>query len=96
MNDKPNELYLRAKLMNYTPPKMKFNPGLERDLGKLLMNPEKTALINIDIQNIFTEPGAMFAPPDAPKIIPNVNKLTAYCREQGIPVVWVRNNSAQR
>lgn len=90
MIEKSNELLLRAKKADYAPPKMKFNPGLPRNFEKLLIDPNKAALVNIDIQNIFTETGAPFAPPDADKIVPNVNKLAAYCRENDIPVVWVR------
>ena len=46
----------RAKEANYTPPKFKFNPDLEgkRDLIPLLLDPEKTALLIIDVQNLFT------------------------------------------
>lgn len=90
MSKRSNELWERAKRANYVPPKMKFNQELPRDSEHLLIDPEKTALINIDIQNIFTEPGAMFAAPNAAQIVPKVNKLAAYCRENGLPVIWVK------
>ncbi len=79
----------RAQERKYTPPPFKFNPGLERNVGPLLMDPEKTALLVIDVQNLFTEPGAPLAAPDGPSIIPHINNLVRYCRGANIPIVWV-------
>lgn len=82
----------RAKRANYTPPPFKFNPDLnrQRDLMPLLMDPERTALLIIDVQNLFTEPGAPLAASDGPKIVPEINKLVRYCRGHRIPVIWVQ------
>jgi len=79
----------RAKERKYTPPPFKFNPDLKRDVTPLLMDPEKTALLVIDVQNLFTEPGAPLAAPDGPEIVPHINKLVRYCRGANIPVIWV-------
>lgn len=89
---KKNTLGERAKAANYTPPPFKFNPDLNegRDITPLLMDPESTALIVIDVQNLFTEPEAPLGAPDGPKIIPHINKLVAACREQNIPIIWVQ------
>lgn len=44
----------RAKVANYTPPPPKYNPELDRDrdVTALLVAPEKTALLVIDMQNL--------------------------------------------
>ena len=76
---KKNTLAERAKAANYTPPPYKFNPDLNkeeggRDITPLLMDPESTALIVIDVQNLFTDPEAPLGAPDGPEIIPHINK----------------------
>lgn len=85
----------RAKAANYTPPKFKFNPDLDesRDLMPLLMDPEKTALLIIDVQNLFTDPKAPLGAPDGPEIVPHINRLAAYGRRNKIPVVWVQETN---
>ncbi len=80
----------RARSVNYNPPPPKYHPDLGRDYTGLLMDPETTALINVDITNLFTEPGAVLASPDAHKIVPIVNKLVQFCRGRGVPVIWIR------
>ncbi len=89
-NKKAAILAERARGVNYHPPLPKYIPDLGRDYTGLLMDPETTALINVDITNLFTEPGAVLASPDAHKIVPFVNKLAQFCRGQDIPVVWIR------
>jgi len=45
----------RAKAANYTPPPSKYNPELDkldRDITALLLDPPKTALLVIDMQNL--------------------------------------------
>jgi nicotinamidase-related amidase len=51
--------------------------------------PEKTALLVIDMQNFFVdgcEPAA--------SIVPNINKLASGMRERGVPVIWIQMNMA--
>ncbi|CAN5318581.1 cysteine hydrolase [soil metagenome] len=50
----------------------------------------KTAVLNIDMQNIFMAPGQIYGNPHAMDIVDNVNRLTAACREAGARVVWTR------
>jgi ureidoacrylate peracid hydrolase len=95
---KKNTLAERAKAANYTPPPYKFNPDLNkeeggRDITPLLMDPESTALIVIDVQNLFTDPEAPLGAPDGPEIIPHINKLVAACRKQNIPIIWVQETN---
>lgn len=95
MSNKKNTLAERARAANYTPPPFKFNPDLNesRDATPLLMDPEKTALLVIDVQNLFTDPKAPLGAPDGPEIVPHINKLAAYCREHNIPVIWVQETN---
>jgi len=84
----------RAKVANYTPPPFKYNLTLDRDVTPLLMAPEKTALLIIDVQNLFIEPGALLAAVEGPeKVIPNINKLVDYCRAHNIPIVWIQETN---
>lgn len=56
------------------------------------LNPKKTALIGIDLQNCFlTEELASVYVPKAVDIIPNVNRLAAAVRETGGKVFWTQN-----
>jgi ureidoacrylate peracid hydrolase len=84
----------RAKERGYIPPPLKYplarNIAKDRDLMELLLDPEKTALVNIDVQNAFADPeGKLFAP-KAPEILPNINKLVKYFREHNMPIIWVQ------
>lgn len=51
---------------------------------------DKTALIVVDMQNYFVEPGAPVEVPGARTIVPAINRLTAAARAAGSPVVWVQ------
>jgi ureidoacrylate peracid hydrolase len=50
----------------------------------------KTALVVIDLQNVFMLPGMPVEVPTAREIVPNVNKLAAATRQAGGKVVWVK------
>jgi ureidoacrylate peracid hydrolase len=50
----------------------------------------KTALVVIDLQNVFMLPGMPVEVPTAREIVPNVNKLAAATRAAGGKVVWVK------
>ena len=54
------------------------------------LDPAKTALIVIDMQNAFMLPGVGFAEiKTAPEIVPNINRLAAAVRSAGATVVWI-------
>jgi biuret amidohydrolase len=48
--------------------------------------PERTALLNIDMQNCFVE-GSPIAAPDGLVILPRINRLAKACRDAGILVI---------
>lgn len=52
------------------------------------IDPRKTALFVIDMQNCFVETGACLELPGAPLIIDNINALAAAIRQAGGQVVW--------
>jgi ureidoacrylate peracid hydrolase len=55
------------------------------------LNPKKTALVVIDMQNAFMLPGVAHSPcPMAEKIVPNINRLALTVRETGGTVVWIK------
>ena len=58
-----------------------------------VIEPAKTALVVIDMQNYFMKPGFQGEVPMARKIVPTVNRLAAATRELGGHVVWVRNTT---
>jgi len=51
--------------------------------------PEQTALIVVDMQNFFVEPGAPAEVPVARDICPNINELARELRTLGARVIWV-------
>jgi ureidoacrylate peracid hydrolase len=54
------------------------------------LDPARTALIVVDMQNAFMLPGVAFAPiKTAPEIVPNINRLAQALREAGGTVVWI-------
>jgi ureidoacrylate peracid hydrolase len=54
------------------------------------LDPSKTALIVIDMQNAFMLPGVGFAEiKTAPEIVPNINGLETAVRSAGATVVWI-------
>jgi ureidoacrylate peracid hydrolase len=55
------------------------------------LDPAKTALVVVDMQNAFMLPGVAHALcPMAEKIVPNVNRLAAAVRESGGTVIWIK------
>ena len=53
------------------------------------LDPKRTALLVIDMQNAFVAPGAPVEVPAARAIVPAINRLAAELRRRGVPVVWV-------
>jgi ureidoacrylate peracid hydrolase len=54
------------------------------------LDPERTALIVIDMQNAFCAQGAAVEVPAARQIVPNINRLAEAARAVGSTVVWVQ------
>jgi ureidoacrylate peracid hydrolase len=70
---------------------------LKKRLGKLhpfdAIDPRKTALVVVDMQNYFVKQGHQSEIPGAREIVPNINRLAAELRRRGGHVVWVRNGT---
>jgi ureidoacrylate peracid hydrolase len=56
-----------------------------------VMDPAKTALVVVDMQNYFMKPGFQGEVPMARAIVANVNRLAAAVRSMGGHVVWIKN-----
>lgn len=65
--------------------------GAEHVFGTL--DPARTALIVIDMQNYFVAPGYQGEVPMARAIVPAINRLAAAMRAAGSRVVWVQNST---
>jgi len=50
------------------------------------VNPNKVALVNVDLQNVFVE-GFPISSPDGPAVVAQINRLAAACRRAGVLVV---------
>src|SRR5947209_20055940 len=55
------------------------------------IDPARTALIVVDLQNGFMAPGQPAEIAEARDIVPNVNRLAAATRAAGGTVVWIQN-----
>jgi ureidoacrylate peracid hydrolase len=53
------------------------------------LDPKKTALVTVDMQNTFCAPGGPAEVPAARGIVQNINRLSAGLRKLGSPVIWV-------
>jgi ureidoacrylate peracid hydrolase len=55
------------------------------------LNPAKSALVVVDMQNAFMLPGVAHSLcPMAEKIVPNINRLAQTMRETGGTVIWIK------
>ncbi|MEA2991236.1 MAG: ureidoacrylate peracid hydrolase [Alphaproteobacteria bacterium] len=57
------------------------------------LNARRTALLVIDMQNYFVQPGAQGESATAREVVPAINHLAAELRHRGGHVVWVRNST---
>ncbi len=55
------------------------------------IDPAKTALLVIDMQNCFVDEQGLLYHSTARDAVPNINKIAGACREHGISVIWVRH-----
>ncbi|MCY4361578.1 MAG: cysteine hydrolase [Gammaproteobacteria bacterium] len=58
------------------------------------INRKTSALLIIDMQNAFLEPGAILEAPMGRDIITRLARLIDVCRELCVPVIWVRLDSS--
>ena len=58
------------------------------------LDPSRTALLVIDMQNAFLAPGAPIEVPQARAIVPGINHVAAALRPLGVTVVWVLHENA--
>ena len=56
------------------------------------LDPAKTALVIIDMQNAFLEEGAPIEVAPAREIVEPINRMAAGCRGLGVPVIWIRSH----
>lgn len=58
---------------------------------KVRIEPERTAVIVVDMQNDFAHPRGKLFVPDAPKTIPNIARLIKRARAHRIPVIYTQD-----
>ncbi len=59
------------------------------------LDPKRTALVVIDMQNTFCEPGAPAEVPASREIADPINSLTTQMRALDVPVIWVLHANNQ-
>ena len=59
------------------------------------IDPTRTALVVVDLQNGFMAPGQPAEIPVARAIVPNVNRLAEATRKAGGAVIWIKNTFDQ-
>jgi ureidoacrylate peracid hydrolase len=57
------------------------------------LEPKRTALVVIDMQNAFVAPGAPMEVPAARGIVAPINRLAAELRRRGVAVIWVAHEN---
>ena len=60
------------------------------------LDPARTALLIVDMQNTFCKPGAPGEVPNSRSIVPAINRLTPKLRALGVPVIWVLHANTHR
>src|SRR6202041_259904 len=56
------------------------------------IDPRSTALIVIDMQNGFVAEGATYETPDAREMLPHLERIINFAREQGMPIIWTQSD----
>jgi ureidoacrylate peracid hydrolase len=59
------------------------------------LDPKKSALVVIDMQNAFVAPGAPMEVPAARAIVAPINRLAAELRKRGVTVIWISHQNAK-
>jgi nicotinamidase-related amidase len=57
------------------------------------IEPGKTAVLVIDMQRAYLDPGAPRQAAGGREIVPKINEFTAMCRELNIPVIFIHQTS---
>ena len=57
------------------------------------LDPKRTALVVIDMQNAFVAPGAPMEVPAARDIVQPINRLATELRKRGVVVIWVAHEN---
>ncbi len=57
------------------------------------LDPVRTALLVVDMQNAWLEPAAPFETPVARRIVPAINRLAGALREAGGQIVWLQQTA---
>jgi ureidoacrylate peracid hydrolase len=57
------------------------------------LDPNRTALVVIDMQNAFVAPGAPMEVPAGRGIVAPINRLAAELRKRGVAVIWVTHEN---
>lgn len=60
------------------------------------LDPTRTALVVIDMQNTFCQPGAPAEVPVSRTIVPAINRLAHGLRAFGVPIYWVLHANTHR
>lgn len=55
-------------------------------MAEFQVEPQKMALLDVDLQNLFVQ-GSPIAAPDGLAVVERVNRLSAACRRLGMPVI---------
>jgi nicotinamidase-related amidase len=63
--------------------------------GEVRVNPNRTALIVVDMQNDFVKEGGTLVVPDAEGTIPRINSLLSLARESGMKVVFTQDTHTE-
>ena len=56
------------------------------------VDPRRTALIVIDMQNAFVAQDGTYQSTEAREMIPRLEKLIGFAREHGLPLVWTQSD----
>lgn len=65
-----------------------------KEHGEVILNPEKTALVVIDMQNDFVKPGGALVGPDTGATVPVIKELLEKARSAGMRVVFSQDTHA--
>lgn len=55
------------------------------------LDPDKMALVVVDMQNVFCQPGGALEIAPSRETAGNINRLAAACRRRNIPIIWIRS-----
>ena len=57
-----------------------------------IINPSRTALIVIDMQNAFVAEDGTYQSAEARQMVPRLEKLIAFAREHRLPLIWTQSD----